>query len=100
MGNGKKVKEGRRSVIITVLIALFICAWLYKLTMDLRNTEKTLDETLVILEEQKAAAKLERTNLENEISYRETDDYVKDQAKEIFGLRDPEDTIFLPESGE
>ena len=71
-----------------------------KTTRDLRNTEKSLDEALVILEEQKAAARQEHTNLENEIAYRETDDYVKDQAKEIFGLRDPEDTIFIPGSDE
>ncbi|MCQ2495880.1 MAG: hypothetical protein MJ131_04740 [Lachnospiraceae bacterium] len=100
MSKAKKTKEGRASVVITVVIALLICGWLFKITMDLRNTEKSLDEALVILEEQKAAARQEHTNLENEIAYRETDDYVKDQAKEIFGLRDPEDTIFIPGSDE
>ena len=41
-------------------------------------------------------AKRENVAINNEIKYRQTDDYIRDQARDTFGLRDEDETIFLP----
>lgn len=95
---GKQSKRaGRVSIFIALAVALLIIGLLvynieYKGKPSANKLQEEIDSTNQKIEE----AKREQINLENEIKYRETDDYIKEEAKEIFGLRDPDDTIFLP----
>lgn len=93
----KKRKGGGLSAAIIIVITLLLCGLLYYKTIQLdKERDAIVDETATI-KNKTEIAKIERQNIENEIKYRETDDYIEDQAREIFGLRDPDDTIFVPQ---
>ena len=41
-------------------------------------------------------AEEKKQDIVNEIKYRETDDYIEDQAREALGLRYPDEIILVP----
>lgn len=92
----KKKKARLGTVILTAVIALVLCGLLFWGTMSSNKKIEKLDEELTVTEQQISAEERRRTEIENEIKYRQTDDYIEDEARKIFGLRDPDDTIFLP----
>lgn len=96
----KKSKKIGLSIFITASIALLMIGLLVIKTRQLGKEADKLQEEYELTNQKIETAKRERTNIENEIKYRETDDYIKEEAKNIFGLRDPDDTIFLPSDGE
>lgn len=93
----KKKKKSGLTVMITIIITLLLCGLLIYRTDKLRKEKDAIVDECNTVNEQLEVAKIDRQNITNEIKYRETNDYIEDQAREIFGLRDSEDTIFVPE---
>ena len=48
------------------------------------------------IQEETSDAQRENQAMLDEAKYKQTDDYVEDRARDIFGLRDEDDVIFKP----
>ena len=95
---GTKNGSGKRwGLTVIVVVVLLLCGFIYWKTMSLKDEVEALNEKYESLQEDIEAAKRETIATENKIKYYQTDDYIEDQARDIFGLRDSDETIFKPE---
>jgi len=92
--------KSRLGLICVMLVVLLICGFIYFKTTELKNELLVLNSRLDSIQEDINLAKKKQEDLKNEEKYRQTDDYKKDEAKDIYGLRDPDETIFLPNEPE
>ncbi len=96
MQAGKR-RSGKTGISIIAIIVLLICGVIIYRTMGLEDTldSKTAEyeELLGKIEE----AEYETEEIKQEITYRQTDDYIEDRAREDLGLRYPDEIIFVPE---
>ncbi len=81
-------------ITLIAIIALAIIAIIMQKTRTLDDSLDSRKEILASYQTQIEEEKLRTTEIENEIRYRETDEYIKDEAREIFGLHDPNEVIF------
>ena len=99
--SNKQVKIKRRlGLIVIMVVVLLICGFIFYKTMELEDEMQILHSKLDSIQEDISSAKQELENNKEEEKYRQTDDYKKDEAKDIYGLRDPDETIFLPNEPE
>lgn len=95
VGGGKS--EKRNGFFGIVIIAIVVLGIVAVITWKQRDLKKELDskqQQLDSYNEQIENEKAVTAELENEIKYRETDDYIKDEAREIFGLHEADEVIF------
>ena len=99
---GTKKRNGKRwGLTVIVVVVLLLCGFIYWKTMSLKDEVEALNEKYESVQNDIEAAKRETTATENKIKYYQTDDYIEERAREIFGLRSSDETIFLPrESGD
>jgi len=95
---GKKItkKHGRLGLAVILIVVLLICGFIFWKTMLLKDEVDALNSEERSIQEDIEKAKRDQTAITNEIKYRQTDDYIEDQARDIFGLRNADETIFLP----
>ena len=77
---------------------MLICGFVFWKTHQLGQERKELDSQLAQVQEQIDYENKQNQTIKNEIKYRQTDDYIEDQARDTFGLRDSDETIFKPGS--
>ncbi len=95
--SGKVSKKSSKLGMAVILVVVFlICGFIYWKTRSLKSEVDSLNQQVENIETQIEDAKRENVAINNEIKYRQTDDYIKDQARDTFGLRDEDETIFLP----
>ena len=95
----RKGRSSRAAMGIIVIIVMFICVLILVKTEKLSSELDAKNETIKTLDASIAAAREKTAAIENEIKYRETDDYIEDQAREALGLRYPEEIILMPKEG-
>lgn len=98
----KKKGGYRAAMAIIVAIVLFICALILIKTGGLKDEYDQKEKELAGINAMTVEAEQTTEDLMNEIKYRETDEYIEDQARDALGLRYPDEIILLPEgeSGE
>ena len=96
MTAGKIKKKGRIGLLIILVLVLVICVFAYYKTKNLSAERESLEGQLAQIESQIERENRRNTDITNEIKYRNTDDYIEDQARDIFGLRGKDETIFKP----
>ena len=97
----RKLNKGSKIGLSIILIIVFlICGFVFWKTYQLKEEREKLDNQLAQIESQIEYEKRQTQAITNDIKYRRTDDYIEDQARDIFGLRDPDETIFKPEEKE
>lgn len=99
----KKKRKGLSSRIamgIILGIIGFISFLIFTRTRDLNMTLKAQQEELAGINLKIERAEDETEDIRDEIKYRETDDYIEDQARESLGLRYPDEIILRPEDSE
>ncbi|MBO4558484.1 MAG: septum formation initiator family protein [Lachnospiraceae bacterium] len=95
----RKGRSSRAAMGIIVIIVMFICVLILVKTEKLSSELNARTETIKQLDASIAAANEKTKSIENEIKYRETDDYIEDQAREALGLRYPDEIILVPKEG-
>jgi|P827metagenome_2_1110787.scaffolds.fasta_scaffold08044_4 cell division protein FtsB len=95
----RKGRSSRAAMGIIVIIVMFICVLILVKTEKLTGELNARNETIKQLDASIAAANEKTKSIENEIKYRETDDYIEDQAREALGLRYPDEIILVPKEG-
>jgi len=93
----KNVKEKKSSIslLIILIVVIMLCGfWIYKASLardelDSKRTELAEYNRQIKEAQEKSIA------MENEIRYRNTDEYIKEAARGI-GLIDPDETIITP----
>ncbi|MBR4276895.1 MAG: septum formation initiator family protein [Lachnospiraceae bacterium] len=93
---GKMRKKGRWGLAVILVAVLLICGFIYWKTMDMEKEVDVRGQEYQSIQNDIEKAKREQIAIKNEIRYRQTDDYVEDQARDIFGLRGSDETIFIP----
>ena len=94
---GKKLKKQSRVGLAVILVAvMLICGFVFWRTRELEKDKAELDNQLAQIQEQIDYENRQNQSINNEIKYRQTDDYIEDQARDTFGLRDEDETIFKP----
>ena len=89
--------ESKIWLIVILVAAMIICGFVFWKTCLLQEGKERLDNQLDQSQTQIEYEKRQNQAINNEIKYRQTDDYIEDQARDIFGLRDSDETIFKPE---
>ena len=88
--------ESKIWLAIILVAAMIICGFVFWKTCLLQDEQEKLDNQLNQIRTQIEYEKRQNQAISNEIKYRQTDDYIEDQARDIFGLRDSDETIFKP----
>ena len=97
---GNQNKNKRRWGLAFILIAvMLICGFIYWKTILLERDLSEKNQQKAAIEKEIEEEKRRNQELNNEMRYRQTDDYIKDKAEDIIGLRDPDETIFRPGDG-
>ena len=81
---------------VILIVVMLICLFVFWKTRQLGKEREELDRQLAQIQEQIYNENKQNQTIKNEIKYRQTDDYIEDQARDTFGLRDPDETIFKP----
>ena len=89
-------KKSRIGLTVILLIVLAICGFVFWKTYKLGIERESLQGQLAQIESQTEHEKRRNLDIINEIKYRNTDDYIEDQARDMFGLRSKDETIFKP----
>ncbi|MBO7352997.1 MAG: septum formation initiator family protein [Lachnospiraceae bacterium] len=95
----RKGRSSRAAMGIIVIIVMFICVLILVKTEKLTSDLNAKNDVIKQLDASIAAANEKTKTIENEIKYRETDDYIEDQAREALGLRYPDEIILVPKEG-
>ena len=95
----RKGRSSRAAMGIIVIIVMFICVLILVKTEMLTSDLNAKNDIIKQLDASIAAANEKTKTIENEIKYRETDDYIEDQAREALGLRYPDEIILVPKEG-
>ena len=82
---------------LIVIIVMFICILIMVKTETLSKTLAAKEARLEQINTEIAKAGEDTKAIENEIKYRETDDFIEDQARTSLGLRYPDEIILVPE---
>lgn len=83
---------------ITVVIVLLICGLIGWRISELNKTLESKENELAAINSEIDRASEKTKDIENEIKYRQTDDYIEDVAKDSLGLRYPDEIILVPEN--
>ena len=81
-----------------LIVVMLICGFIFFKTREIKEEANALNQEEAGIRAQIEEETRKKNDLENEIKYRQTNDYIEDQAREIFGLRDPDETILKPAS--
>lgn len=98
MADGRK--KGRAGISIIAVIVLLICLLIIYKTNEYNRKLEGLESELASVNSRIDDAEAMTENIREEIKYRETDDYIEDQAREQLGLRYPDEIILRPESSD
>jgi len=90
-------KNSKRGISIIIVIVLMIVALIAFKTNSLRKELQQKEAELAGVEQRIVAAEEETTAINNEIIYRQTDEYIEDRAREDLGLRYGDEIILVPE---
>ena len=91
-------KYSKRGISIIIVIVLLIVALIAVKTNSLREELHQKETELAAIEQKIVVAGEETTAINNEIIYRQTDEYIEDRAREDLGLRYGDEIILVPES--
>ncbi len=89
-------KYSKRGISIIVVIVLLIVGLIAIRTNSLRQDLKDKENELTTLEQKIVEAREETDAINNEIIYRQTDEYIEDRAREDLGLRHEDEIILKP----
>ncbi|MBQ6024699.1 MAG: septum formation initiator family protein [Lachnospiraceae bacterium] len=92
--DSKKKRWGLAFILIAVML---ICGFIYWKTILLEDDLAEKNQQKTTIEKEIEDEYRKNQELKDEARYRQTDDYIKDKAKDTIGLRDPDETIFRPE---
>lgn len=95
----KKRSGSRMGMTIIVVIVVLICILICYKTTGLSETLLRKQNELAEVNASILKAREDTVRIENEIKYRETDDYIEDKARENLGLRYPDEIIIVPSEG-
>lgn len=93
----KRRGKSRRALGLIFVFVLICCAVLFVKTYGLKSVLNSKQSELASINDSIAAAEEETGRIKTEINYRQTDDYIEDQARESLGLRYPDEIILVPE---
>ena len=89
-------KYSKRGISIIVVIVLLIVGLIAVKTNSLRQELDKKENELTAIEKKIEKAEEETARINNEIIYRQTDEYIEDRAREDLGLRYEEEIILVP----
>lgn len=92
----RRGRSSRAAMGLIVIIVMFICLLIMVKTNTLSDSLEAKEARLAQINVEIARAGEETKDIQNEIKYRETDDYIEDQARESLGLRYPDEVILVP----
>ena len=93
-------KSSRRAAGIIFFVVVILCLLLYVKTEGLQSVLNGKQDELASINAKIQEAEEDTDTIKNEIKYRETDDYIEDQARESLGLRYPDEIILVPQDGD
>lgn len=93
----KRKKNGRVGIALIAIIALIICGVIIYKTMELNNTLDAKQTELAMINAKIEQAQQKTEDINNEIKYRHTYDYIEDEARDKLGLTYPDEVILVPE---
>ena len=89
-------KYSKRGISIIVVIVLLIVALIAVKTNSMRRELDKKESELASIEQKIEKAEEETDKINNEIIYRQTDEYIEDRAREDLGLRYEDEIILVP----
>ena len=89
-------KYSKRGISIIVVIVLLIVLLIAVRTNSLRRELDEKEKELTTLEQKIEEAREDTEAINNEIIYRQTDEYIEDRAREDLGLRHEDEIILKP----
>ena len=89
-------KYSKRGISIIVVIVLLIVGLIAIRTNSLRQDLKDKENELTTLEQKIVEAREETDAINNEILYRQSEEYIEDRAREDLGLRHEDEIILKP----
>ena len=89
-------KYSKRGISIIVVIVLLIVLLIAVRTNSLRQELDEKEKELTALEQKIEEAREDTEAINNEIIYRQTDEYIEDRAREDLGLRHEDEIILKP----
>lgn len=92
--NKKKKRGGVLGTAIVAIIALVIVIMISFKIQESNKEIASKDQVLDSINSQIESAKADTAELENEVIYRETDDYLIEEINDLFGLYKPDEVIF------
>ncbi len=92
----KDRKYSKKGISIIVVIVLFLVGIIAFRTNALKKELQAKEQELARTTQNVSKAREETLDIENEIKYRQTDEYIEDQARENLGLRYADEIIVVP----
>ncbi|MCR5685215.1 MAG: septum formation initiator family protein [Lachnospiraceae bacterium] len=92
----KDRKYSKRGISIIVVIVLFLVGIIAFRTRTLKAELNSKEQELARIESGVTKAREETSDIQNEIIYRQTDEYIEDQARANLGLRYADEIIVVP----
>ncbi len=92
----KDRKYAKWGISIIVVIVLFLVGIIAFRTNALKKELQAKEQELARTNQSVTVAREETSDIENEIKYRQTDEYIEDQARENLGLRYADEIIVVP----
>lgn len=100
MAGNRRKRLNALGILLIAVCVLIICFVVYRKSSELKNEQAVkqaeLDRLNAELEKETERGK----DLRAEADYRKTDDYIRQEAKDVLGLADPDEKIFVPIEGE
>lgn len=93
----KKSKGSRAGIALIVVVMLLVCAFLIFKIQGLTEKLNASKAKLTGVEQQIERAEETTKEIQNEIKYQQTDEYIKDIARDSLGLVDPDEIVIVPE---
>ena len=94
MAEKKKKNSGRWGLMIILIAAILICGFIIWKTMEIHDDKEAAEQVLSTIKENIEDVKRDNEHLEEEIKYRQTNDYIEDEARSKLGLVGADETHF------
>ena len=100
VGKLERVSRGNRSAMILIAVVVFVLTIVLFVSGNLMQKEIAVNEVQETrLAEEMQAEQARTKSIESYGEYMQTDEYIREAAKDQLGLVDESDTVFINEGG-
>lgn len=91
---GRNRSRNRIGALVIALIVLILCGVIFYKQKELDTEYEKMQDNIEQLEKDYNEEEQRQIELKREAAYRNTDDYIRQLARKLFNLYDPDDVIF------